>query len=274
MDGVTSPAERRTPRIMKSIAPLALLLTALVACSTPAPRATDSSGPPPPVQAQVATSTTAAPEGAIHLVEHPAEACALCDVYEHVRDATFVVRTPAGIGSAVLVRADGLAVTNAHVVGGEAQVALLRHDGTQLVGIVRAKDVREDLALLEIEALPEGLRPVELNALAPQVGSEVYAIGHPLGLGWTISRGIISGLPILNGRPMVQTDAPISPGNSGGPLVDEHGHLVGIVTEKIADRVAENLAFARPTGTVGRFLLAQGLELWPPAPSRAPRVPE
>ena len=109
--------------------------------------------------------------------------------------------------------------------------------------------------------IPPTAIAVDLSAEVPRIGSDVYAVGHPLGLGWTISRGIVSGLPVINRRPMVQTDAPISPGNSGGPLVDEHGNVVGIVTEKVAVQGAENLAFARPISTLVEFLEVAGVEI-------------
>ena len=85
----------------------------------------------------------------------------------------------------------------------------------------------------------------------------VYVIGHPLGLGWTVSRGIVSaqrkpGEIALTA--MIQTDAAISPGNSGGPLLDRNGDLVGIVVSKAVASGAENLAFAIPASVLQDFL--------------------
>lgn len=224
---------------------------------------------------------------------HRGEECRLCNTYEHVRSATLLLRIKGSLGTAVLVANSGdrdpaqahagrarrvydrvddgdqessgdgapselprgaLAVTNAHVVGDQQLVRVFRHTGQELTGQVVAMDKREDLALLWIPDFDAEVEPVRLDIDVPQIGSEVFAVGHPLGLGWTISRGIVSGLPVIGGRPMVQTDAPISPGNSGGALVDVDGHLVGIVTEKVNVEAAESLAFARPTGTVQRFL--------------------
>ena len=198
------------------------------------------------------------PDGAIHLAHHDPAECKLCSLYEQVRQGTFQVRASNSLGTAVLLRTDGIAVTNAHVVGKETAVIVLLHDGAALDAKVLSLNEHEDLALLEIAGLPESIQAIELEAEVPMIGSEVYAVGHPLGLGWTISRGIISGLPIINGRPMVQTDAPISPGNSGGPLVDSRGNVVGIVTEKIAAQAAGNLAFARPTLSIVRLLEDSG----------------
>lgn len=204
----------------------------------------------------------AVPEGAIHVIRHEPHNCELCRVYNGVRDATFVVQSGESLGTAVLVSNEGgLALTNAHVVGDAKRVRLARHNGAVYRADVLARDEREDLALLRINGLEESIEALSLSLTPPPVGSEVLAIGHPLGLGWTISRGILSGKPVLDGRPMLQTDAPISPGNSGGPLVDRHGHLVGIVTEKLSGGAAENLAFARPTAVVATFLARAGAEV-------------
>ena len=198
-------------------------------------------------------------EDTVHAVLHEASECELCSLYERLRAGTFVVRAGRSLGTAVLLARGGFAVTNAHVVGDHDLVEIVLSDGSTYSAEVRAKDRAEDLALLSIGELPDSAVVAELDLTVPRIGSEVYAIGHPLGLGWSLSRGIISGRPIINGRPMVQTDAPISPGNSGGPLIDEHGHVVGIITEKVAERTAESLAFARPIETVVRFLERSGV---------------
>ena len=91
----------------------------------------------------------------------------------------------------------------------------------------------------------------------PAVGSDVYVIGHPVGLGWTITRGIVSAIR----RPgevapteIIQTDAAISPGNSGGPLLDRHGRLVGVVVFKLAGRGVESVGFAIPVSAAAAFI--------------------
>lgn len=197
----------------------------------------------------------------LHVVDHHTDKCRLCSLYDMVAASTFVVRSKHGLGTAVLIAGGGLAVTNAHVVGDEEHPSIYQNDGHHIVAKVIRKDTVEDLALIEIPGLDEDRSPLALAIGKPRVGSEVYAVGHPLGLGWTISRGIVSGLPVLGERPMVQTDAPISSGNSGGPLVDEHGHVIGIVTQKIAGQGAEGLAFARPADVLARFLAEAGIEI-------------
>ncbi len=227
------------------IALLVPLLT-LTACSSPAVGAQASPAP--------------ADEGAVHLVEHERSACRLCDLYLSAQG--WVVRIEAGdsLGTGVVVTASGRAVTNAHVVGDLARVSIETFDRRRFTATVVATDRTEDLALLQIDAPETRWTPVaiETGQLTP-VGSEVYAIGHPLGLDWTLTRGIVSGYREIGPVRMMQTDAPISPGNSGGPLLDEHGHLVGIVTSKAAAAGAENLAFARPAAALLAFLERSGI---------------
>jgi S1-C subfamily serine protease len=89
------------------------------------------------------------------------------------------------------------------------------------------------------------------------VGTKVFVIGHPVRLGWTVTQGIVSGLRgagEVAPTALIQTDAAISPGNSGGPLLDEHGHLVGIVRSKLVGPGIENVSFAVPASAVRLFL--------------------
>jgi S1-C subfamily serine protease len=101
--------------------------------------------------------------------------------------------------------------------------------------------------------MPMQVAPVAL----PEVGSDVYVIGHPVGLGWTITRGIVSAVrkageiaPIE----MIQTDAAISPGNSGGPLLNRYGQLVGVVVSKFAGPGIESVGFAIPVSQAAAFI--------------------
>ncbi|HET8877341.1 MAG TPA: trypsin-like peptidase domain-containing protein [Casimicrobiaceae bacterium] len=137
-----------------------------------------------------------------------------------------------GLGSGVLIDADGYVVTNNHVVEGANELAVTLPDGsllpTKLIGV----DPDSDLALLKIEA--SGLHPIAIGDLkSAAVGDVVLAVGNPLGVGQTVTQGIISALgrkgiginPIEN---FIQTDAAINPGNSGGALIDTSGRLIGI----------------------------------------------
>ena len=156
-----------------------------------------------------------------------------------------------GLGSGVVIDADGDVLTNNHVVEGANQLAVALTDGTlrpaKLVGV----DPDSDLALLKVDAT--GLQPIaigDVNSLA--VGDVVLAVGNPLGVGQTVTQGIVSALgrkgiginPIEN---FIQTDASINPGNSGGALIDSAGRLVGI-NSAILSRGggSEGIGFAIP----------------------------
>lgn len=197
----------------------------------------------------------AAVEAEIHPIGHAPGACDLCDLYDQAQDWVVRIRTANSIGSGVVFAENGLIVTNAHVVRGADVVTVSTFDGGECPGTVVALDTKHDLAL--VSTADEGKQwesvPVSESEM-PRIGSEVYVIGHPLGLGWTITRGIVSGLRPQEGSQVIQTDAAISPGNSGGPLLDEHGHMLGIVTSKALGGGAENIAFAQPLDAVLSFI--------------------
>jgi hypothetical protein len=99
-----------------------------------------------------------------------------------------------------------------------------------------------------------------LRTEMPQSGTEVYAVGAPasLALAFSLTRGIVSGYPVIDGRPLLQTDAPVNPGNSGGPITDSDGAALGVVSFKLVSTKVEGIAFAIPTA---RALTALGLQL-------------
>ncbi len=162
-------------------------------------------------------------------------------------------------GSGVLLRADGLLVTNHHVVMHADRVGIVLASGREVEGRVVGRDPDTDLALVRIEA--EDLQPAELRSGdAPRVGEWVLAIGNPYGLGSTVTAGIISGLGrrdlrIATYEDFIQTDAAINPGNSGGPLVDLEGRVVGINTAvAMPADVSNGLGFAIPSSMVERVV--------------------
>jgi S1-C subfamily serine protease len=180
-----------------------------------------------------------------------------------------VVRTPSGSGegSGVVWNRDGALVTNAHVVAGAERVEVVLASGEQLQGQVRARDERTDLAIVEVK---RKLAPARFRATLPQVGELAVAIGSPLGFENTVTAGIVSGLqrsiPSGGQTPalvdLIQTDAAISPGNSGGALVGADGRVIGINVAYIPPSTgAVALGFAIPAPTVRdavRQLLANG----------------
>jgi S1-C subfamily serine protease len=163
-----------------------------------------------------------------------------------------------GSGSGFIVSADGLAVTNSHVVDGRTELRALTSDGDRLHAKVLGDDPATDLAVLRLAArdLPTVLLG-DSNGLL--VGQMVIAIGSPLGLQSTVSAGIVSALGrslrARDGRlieKVVQHTAPINPGNSGGPLVDSRGRVVGVNTAMIA--MAQGLGLAVPSSTASWVL--------------------
>jgi hypothetical protein len=168
------------------------------------------------------------------------------DLYPALAKATFVIETPQGQGSGVLV-ADNLLATNAHVVLGSTTVKVRQGKVTWEAEVLAADEDR-DVALVRVEELERV--PVTLRVAPPlAVGEKVFAVGAPRGMDFTLSDGIISGLRKLDdGQDWVQTTTPISPGSSGGGLFDEHGRLVGLTTMVRLD--AQNLNFAVPVAAI------------------------
>src|SRR6266404_423051 len=160
------------------------------------------------------------------------------------------------VGSGVVIERDGHLLTNAHVVDGAASLSVTLDSGARTPARVLGLDTVTDLALLRIET-PAPLPVARLgDSSALHVGDEVVAIGNPMGLEQTMTRGIVSGLnrilPGLAEQPMIQTDAPINPGNSGGPLVDRCGAVVGINT--FISEEAQSIGFAVPVNAVKAVL--------------------
>lgn len=172
-----------------------------------------------------------------------------------------------GAGSGVIWNADGVIVTNNHVVEGAQEITVFLADGTSLPAEVLATDPRTDLAVIQVDR--SDLPPADFAPRLPEVGELAVALGNPLGLQNSATAGIVSGLdrsvPAQGGSVLVgliQTDAPISPGNSGGALVDGKRRIIGINVAKAAGAGgAENLGFAIPATTVVPVveeLLAEG----------------
>ncbi|PSJ46699.1 outer membrane-stress sensor serine endopeptidase DegS [Zobellella endophytica] len=171
-----------------------------------------------------------------------------------------------GLGSGVIMSEQGHVLTNYHVIADADQVIVALQDGRIIAGEVVGFDVPTDLAVLKIEA---GQLPVipQDEELAPQVGDIVLAIGNPYNVGQTITQGIISatgrsGLssmgPDSNGRQdLLQTDAAINAGNSGGALVNVYGEMVGINTasfQSVAHQESYGINFAIPYALAHRIM--------------------
>lgn len=165
--------------------------------------------------------------------------------------SVFTIVTAQGNGSGFVVRSTGGSadlVTNFHVVAetylnGGRTVDVARND---LTYTGRITDVSEsnDLALITVSSR---LLTLDIAGHRPAIGDPVLVLGSPLGLGGTVTSGIVSAFRTEDGLSYLQFSAPISPGNSGGPVVDERGRVVGVAVAKLVGQGAEGLGFAIPT---------------------------
>ena len=171
-----------------------------------------------------------------------------------VQSSIFTVATKSGLGSGWVARtgAGGSdVVTNFHVVAeawnaGEVSVQVRQGDRT-MEGTVTRVERSDDLAIVHIAARFPALPTA---AERPQLGDAVLAAGSPLGLGGSVSLGVVSGFRSLDGEDYIQFSAPISPGNSGGPVVDRHGRVVAVTAAKFEGQGVEALSLAIPVQTV------------------------
>ena len=193
-----------------------------------------------------------------------------------------------GSGSGVIVRSNGIIITNAHVVGTARSVEIRTADGRTFSGTVLGTDTDVDTAIVRINATNLPAAPLA-DSDRLEVGQLAIAIGNPLGLERTVTRGVVSainrdprGVDIAAG--LIQTDAAINPGNSGGPLLDSSGRVIGINTAILAGTTG--LGFAIPinvavdvmeqivtTGRVRRAYLGVGTRDITPEIARYFRLP-
>lgn len=224
---------------------------AVISAPVPAPRAS-------------ATTTFVVPDFATVAANvAPSVVTVIASVKE--RDASPGARGIRGVGSGMVVSANGQILTNQHVVAKATAVEVEFATGERLAARVIFSDDLLDLALLGLDGAPSDLVPVTFSERAPLPGAWVMAVGQPFGLGHTVTVGVVGGLGRDHddlGRPeglredgiwnFIQTDASINSGNSGGPLVDADGHVVGITTAVRND--GQGLAFAVPAEMARRFL--------------------
>jgi S1-C subfamily serine protease len=244
--GSDSPArsDRLAPRLRRATpfvsgAVVALLAVLLYGALVP--------GRPPLSQRDVDDTVAAA----LASVTPPPAFSAL--VYQAVLPSLVLIETVAppkngepdeagGLGSGVVVTLDGDILTSLHVVADATEITLTFADGAKSPGEIVARQPEDDIAVVRATEPVANLVPAILgNPAAVRQGSEAYAMGSPFGLGGSMSVGVISGLDrsfkvpdsdlVLHG--LIQIDAAVNPGNSGGPLLDREGHVIGIVTALI-----------------------------------------
>lgn len=186
--------------------------------------------------------------------------CAINFRPEETYRSVVVVYSDRGVGSGFALQ-ENLIVTNAHVIDGNTSVKIKLYDGTTVPAFVIKSDTKKDLALLSIHS---SITPLDVNESDFSVGQEVYAIGTPKDMPYTMTKGIISALDReLGGNSYIQIDASVNAGNSGGPLLDENGAAIGIITLKASD--AEGIGFAIYMKDVIAFADGVDASLYPEA---------
>jgi len=164
-------------------------------------------------------------------------------IIEDSLESVVTVRTDVGQGTGFILSEDGYIITNAHVLAGGREVSVTDYEQDYHVTSLVGYNVTFDLALLKISGI---YNPIILgNSNDVQIGEKVIAIGNPLGLQFSVSEGIVSGVDRTGSNGLniyIQTDAALNPGNSGGPLINKRGEVIGINNFKVGD--SESLGFA------------------------------
>jgi S1-C subfamily serine protease len=236
------PAVRGSRRLLTAaIVVVAVLAAAIALLAFRLGRTTSAASAPAPTPRPGAT-TTAAPS--------------VSAIFHRVGPSVVVVRAGDELGTGVIVTDEGMILTANHVIAGAKNISVTFADGTKSRAVVASSDPQQDIAALAPAGLPGTLVPATLGGGA-DVGAHVVAIGNPLGLAYSVSSGVVSGLNRTahtnDGRypGLIQFDASVNPGSSGGPLLDAYGLVIGIVVS-IANPVHEDafagIGFAVPIG--------------------------
>jgi serine protease Do len=192
-------------------------------------------------------------------------------IAERTIPSVVLIRVPGGLGSG-FIAGDGRVVTNLHVLGGAREATVVLADGRELKNPeLLAADEQHDLLVLRVSAANLKALPLG-DSSRVRAGDRVVVIGHPLGLSNTVSDGLVSAVrEVSPGLSVLQLTAPISPGSSGGPLLDDRGQVIGIST--LLSTRGQNVNFAIPINAVKPLLLqtkATPLAKWkPPAQAKA-----
>mgnify|MGYP006287853897 CR=1 FL=1 len=175
------------------------------------------------------------------------------EIFERVAPAVVFITQGEAVGSGFFVSSDGVILTNSHVVGDNDEVSVVLRDGRKATGEVIARAARNyDLALVEVSL--ENTPSIPLAGMDDvRVGNWVASVGHGAGGIWTYTTGMISNIyPDGTEKPVFQTQIPLNPGNSGGPIVDIRGHAIGVVTQGIVQ--ANNINFAIPVEFAVKYM--------------------
>jgi len=186
----------------------------------------------------------------------------LADMAERLLPSVVQIEADGAVGSGFVAADGGLILTASHVVGQSQTVTLRLQDGTSVSGTVVAVDKSIDTAVIQADESATDLKPLPLGALADvQVGEMTIAIGSPFGLSQTVTTGIVSALgrtvptPMGELHDLIQTDAAINSGNSGGPLIDGEGRAIGINTAIASNSGgSDGIGFAVPVDQAKQIL--------------------
>lgn len=173
------------------------------------------------------------------------------DLYEIASKASVTIYTKASVGSGFFIT-DDIIVTNYHVIEGAQDARYFINSSQEelpILGFV-ALDKKNDLILLKTKH--KSLSTLKLSSIPVKIGQSIYVLGSPKGLAATFSNGLVSGIRILSGKEMLQITAPISPGSSGGPVINSAGNIVGVSVSQLTN--GQNLNFAIPSKYVTDLL--------------------
>ena len=165
---------------------------------------------------------------------------------EKARNATILVQSSKGVGSGFFITKDGFILTNKHIVNPSGTHKIVLIDGTQLeLQGVKGISEKYDIALLKLDGYKcPYIEPFDARRLSAR--TSLYAIGMPMGLTHTVAPGIFSGSKSIDDLTYIQTTAPITYINSGGPLVTQFGRVVGVNTQKLVGQTGEGSSYAVP----------------------------
>ncbi|OGO18454.1 MAG: hypothetical protein A2Z15_02820 [Chloroflexi bacterium RBG_16_50_11] len=166
------------------------------------------------------------------------------------------IKTNLGSGTGFIIGSSGLIMTNNHVISDATEITVYLTDGTSYAGTVQSRDMVRDLAIVKIQAT--GLPTLEIASLdGVSAGQQVYVLGYPLGQeNVSVTSGLLSSIEFDDGRNVtwLQTDSAVNPGNSGGPLLDSQGRVIGVVAAKMVGVSVEGIGFAISANTVNTYL--------------------
>lgn len=197
-------------------------------------------------------------ESSINIVDKTAEyqEMTIQQITALVRNSVVRIETDLGSGSGFIIDSNGLILTNNHVISGAEEITVYLEDGTNYPGTVAAKDALHDLAVVEIDA--SDLPALDIGEFEEvELGQQVVVLGYPLGNeGVSVTSGLVSGTEYDDGTNItyVQTDSALNPGNSGGPMLNMYGQVIGMVAAKLVGEAIEGIGYAISIITLNIYL--------------------